>query len=170
MRRDTRRGILTSLLPLAMIMLAAAPAGATCGKATVGEMNWPSGQILASSVRFILEVGYGCEVDLMQTATVPGISSMVEKGEPDVIPELWLNSVKTIYDRGATAGLVVDLGDVFEGGGVEGWWIPRYLSDAHPEMKTVANIIENSSLFTDPETPQKGRFYNCPPGWACQIV
>lgn len=151
-------------------MIASLPAHASCGRTTVGEMNWPSGQFLASTVRFVLEAAFGCKVDLVQTATVPGITSMVQRGLPDVTPELWLNSVKAISDQGISERVIIDMGDIFEGGGVEAWWIPRYVAAAHPQIKTVADLTENARLFADPEVPGKGRFYTCPPGWACQIV
>lgn len=50
--------------------------------------------------------------------------------------------------------------------------MPRYLvegPDAEaPDLKSVFDLPEYKHLFTDPEVPDKGRFYNCILGWACE--
>ena len=48
-------------------------------------------------------------------------------------------------------------------GGVEGWWVPTYLVDEHPELATIEGILENPELVG-------GMFNNCPDGWGCRIV
>ena len=52
----------------------------------------------------------------------------------------------------------------------EGWWIPPFTAKAHPELKTVLDIIEHPELFPDSEDPSKGAFIGCPAGWGCQHV
>ncbi len=153
-----------------MLYITSSTALAACGKVTVGEMNWGSAQVIANVEKFILEAGYGCEVELVQTATVPCMASMVEKGEPDIASEVWINSVKEVYDKGVADGRLYTAGNVLSEGGVEAWWIPKYFSEKHPEIKTVADLMANASMFKDPEDPSKGRFYNCPSGWACKII
>lgn len=37
-------------------------------------------------------------------------------------------------------------------------------------MRSVADLPRYKALFRDPEEPAKGRFYNCPTGWTCEIV
>ncbi|WP_205508360.1 glycine betaine ABC transporter substrate-binding protein, partial [Stenotrophomonas indicatrix] len=39
-----------------------------------------------------------------------------------------------------------------------------------PELRSVADLPRYKALFRDPEEPAKGRFYNCPTGWTCEIV
>jgi glycine betaine/proline transport system substrate-binding protein len=145
-------------------------AWAACGKVTIGEMNWGSAQVIANLEKFILEAGYGCQVELIQTTTVPAMTSMIEKGEPDIASEIWINSVKEVFDKGVKEGRVVSAGDVLADGGVEAWWVPAYFAKAHPQIKTIQDVIANAALFQDPEEPGKGRFYNCPSGWACKII
>jgi glycine betaine/proline transport system substrate-binding protein len=143
---------------------------ADCGKVTIGEMNWGSAQVIANVEKFVLEAGYGCQVGLIQTSTVPAMTSMVEKGEPDIASEIWINSVKEVFNKGVEDGRVVSAGDVLSDGGVEAWWIPKYVAEAHPDLKTIQDVIANAKMFPDPEDPSKGRFYNCPSGWACKII
>ena len=143
---------------------------AECGKVTIGEMNWNSARVIANVEKFILEKGYGCEVELAQTTTVPAMISMVEKGEPDIAAEIWIHSISESFEQGLAEGRVVSAGNVLSDGGVEAWWIPAYFAEAHPEIRTVRQLMDNAHLFQDPEDPSKGRFYNCPSGWACKII
>ena len=70
---------------------------------------------------------------------------------------------RPIYAKLEAEGKVTRLADVFKPGGVEGWWIPSYLAEAHPELTTVKGIMANPKLVG-------GRFNNCPDGWGCRIV
>lgn len=168
-----RSGRCFGFVAAAIVMMLAVTTGAAlaeCGKVTVGEMNWNSARVIANVEKFILETGYGCEVELVQTATVPAMTSMVEKGEPDIASEIWINSVRESFDNGVAEGRIVSAGNVLADGGVEAWWVPAYFAEAHPEIRTVQQVMDNAQLFQDPEEPSKGRFYNCPSGWACKII
>ncbi len=155
---------------LAALIVTSGMALAACGKVTIGEMNWPSASVIANVEKFILKAGYGCEVELVQTALVPAMTSMVEKGEPDVASEIWINSVRESFEKGVAEGRLVSAGNVLSDGGIEGWWIPAYFAAAHPDIRTVQQVLDNAQLFQDPEDPSRGRFYNCPSGWACKII
>ena len=69
---------------------AAAPvaeaAAQACGKVTVANMNWQSAEVLANIDDVILTEGYGCEVELVPGDTMPTLTAMMEKGQPDVAP------------------------------------------------------------------------------------
>ena len=162
-----RYGIAVAVTVMALLVTSGV-ALAECGKVTVGEMNWNSARVIANVEKFVLEVGYGCEVELVQTATVPAMTSMVEKGEPDVASEIWINSVRESFDKGLAEGRIVSAGNVLSDGGVEAWWVPAYFAEANPDIRTVKQVMDNAHLFQDPEDPSKGRFYNCPSGWACK--
>ena len=136
----------------------------------IAEMTWPSAAALAHIHAIVLEEGYGCGVEVVAGDTVPTISSMVAKGNPDIAPELWINSVREIWSEAEQDGVVVTAGDVFSKGGVEGWFIPRYVADANPGLKAASDLPEYAHLFPDPEDSERGRLYSCPPGWQCEIV
>lgn len=38
-----------------------------------------------------------------------------------------------------------------------------------PTLKTIADLGQYAQVFKDPEEPDKGRFYNCPAGWTCEL-
>jgi glycine betaine/proline transport system substrate-binding protein len=91
------------------------------------------------------------------------VTSVSENGEPDIVTELWLNSTGAAYERLEEQGRVERVNEVLEPGGVEGWWIPTYLAEEHPELTTIEGILENPDLVG-------GTFNNCPDGWGCRIV
>ncbi len=125
-------------------------------------MGWASGEAISALTKFVLEQGYGCTVTLVPTDTVPAVTSLAENGQPDVVPEIWSNSAPA-YNGLVDEGKVVTAGNTFANGGEEGWWIPQYLADAHPELMTLEGILANPELVDS-------RFHNCPVGWGCRIV
>lgn len=135
----------------------------------IAEMTWPSAAVLAHVHAAILEKGFGCKVEIVTGDTVPTASSMLSRGRPAVAPELWTSVIKASWEEGLQNGKVVDLGDAITDGTVEGWFIPRYVQEAHPELKSGSDVIARPDLFPDPEDPSKGRLYSCPPGWACEL-
>ncbi|AOY89773.1 glycine/betaine ABC transporter substrate-binding protein [Marinobacter salinus] len=145
---------------------AAAPAIAQadeCGQVSITEMNWASASVVTNVAKFIMEQGYGCEVSVVPSDTVPAVTSVAENGEPDIVTELWLNSTGEVYKRLEAEGKVERLGEVLTPGGVEGWWLPTYVVEEHPELKTIEGIMANPELVD-------AQFNNCPDGWGCRIV
>ena len=142
--------------------IGASNANADCGDVSIGAMGWASGESITAVATFVLEVGYGCNVSVVPTDTIPAVTSLAENGQPDIVPEVWRNSAQA-YGGLEDAGKVITASDVFQNGGEEGWWIPTWLADKHPELKTIDGILAN---------PDKvgGRFHNCPVGWGCRIV
>jgi len=139
-----------------------AMAQAECGEVSVAEMNWASGQIITSITAFLMEQGYGCDVQIVQSATTTAITSLAENNEPDIVPELWVNSAQA-YFRLEEEGKVKKAADVFADGGSENWWVPAYLVEKHPELATIEGVLDNPELVG-------GRFHNCPDGWGCRIA
>ena len=73
---------------------------AACGKITIADMNSPSATLMAQLDPLILKHGYGCDVDVVPGDTMPTGTSMIEKGEPDIAPELWTNSFTIALRKG----------------------------------------------------------------------
>ncbi len=134
-----------------------------CGQVSITEMNWASGQVVTAVANFIMTQGYDCNVSVVQSDTVPAVTSVAENGEPDIVTELWLNSTGDGYEQLKADGKIVEAGPVLEPGGVEGWWVPTYLAEAHPEVTTIEGVLANPGLVGE-------RFYNCPEGWGCRVV
>ena len=162
---------IAGLVAAAFLVLAlSAPALAKCGKVTISEMNWDSAAVAAHVEGIILTKGYGCQVEMVPGDTVPTVTSMTEKGEPDIAPEIWINSVSEVVDKAVKEGRLKIAGEILTDGGEEGWWVPEYLVKKYPDLTTVQAVMKRPDLFQDKEDPGKGRFYGCPSGWACQII
>ena len=99
---------------------------------------------------------------------MPTATSMMEKGEPDIAPELWINAVRTALDAATAEGRLHYAAEVFSDTGEEGWWIPQYIADANPEIQTVSDALARPDLFPHPEG-DGGGLYTCPSGWNCQL-
>lgn len=150
----------------AAVGLAALPATATtahaCGEVSITEMNWASAQVVTRVSKFLMEQGYGCKVTVVPSATVTAAKSLAETGKPDIATELWLNgaaAVKKVMEEGK----VIELTKVLSDGGIEGWYIPKYIADKHPELKTIDGIKANPQLVG-------GTINQCPEGWGCKIA
>jgi glycine betaine/proline transport system substrate-binding protein len=156
------RYILSAALA-ALTIPGAALANEDCGEITIAEMNWASAGVVVAVSNFLLEQGYGCDVTIVPSDTTPAVTSLSENNEPDIVPELWPNSAGDAYKKIKADGKIVELTSVLEPGGVEGWWIPTYLAEAHPELKTIEGVMANPELVG-------GMFNNCPDGWGCRIV
>jgi glycine betaine/proline transport system substrate-binding protein len=142
---------------------------AQCGSVTIADMNWSSASLIANIDQVILSEGFGCDAELVPGDTMPTGTSMIEKGEPDIAPELWSNSMKDALDRGVEEGRLRYAGKSLSDGGEEGFWIPQFLVDENPELATIEGIKANPQLFPHPEDSDVGMFMGCPAGWNCQI-
>ncbi|MCB1418232.1 MAG: ABC transporter substrate-binding protein [Notoacmeibacter sp.] len=154
----------------AVLAFSSSSFAADCGKVTIANMNWQSAEVLAQIDNIILKDGYGCNVELVPGDTMPTLTSMMEKGEPDVAPEAWINAVREPLDKAVKEGKLVYAAESLSDGGEEGWWIPKYVADANPDIKTIDDALKHPELFPAPEDPSKGAVHNCPSGWNCQIT
>ena len=140
-----------------------------CGKVSIASMSWASASVMAEIDKLILSAGYGCDAQLASGDTVPTFTSMRETGQPDLVPELWMNAVAEQLDAAVASGEIIVGAEVLADGGEEGWWIPRYVADAHPEITTVTDALDRPDLFPAPDDEALGAVHSCPPGWGCQI-
>lgn len=139
-----------------------------CGKVVISDMNWNSATLVAHIDEFILHNGMGCKVERIPGDTVPSAISMIEKGQPDLTPEFWSNTLW--IDQYVEEGRLKLAGNLFHEGAIEGFWVPGYLVDEYPELATIDGIRKHAKLFKHPEDPNKSAIYNCPSGWVCQII
>ena len=158
-----------SILLAAALGVTSSQVLAECGTVTIAEMNWASAEFAANLDKIILSEGYGCNVELIPGATTTTFASMEAKGQPDIAPEFWANAVavrlKAAEEKGDLTVGVQLISDASEG-----WFISESVAKAHPELKTVADVLARPDLFPNKEEPGKGAFMNCPTGWACEIV
>lgn len=157
------KSILLAAVTTGSLALASTAFGAAHGKCEVSitEMDWGSSIIVTNVAKFIMEKGYGCEVETVPSATVTAVASLVETGKPDIVTELWMNAAGELEPL-MEAGDVEKMAPVLAQGGVEGWWVPNYLVEKNPELATIEGILANPEAVG-------GMFHTCPEGWGCQI-
>jgi glycine betaine/proline transport system substrate-binding protein len=146
-----RKLLIASAVAAGTMLGVSGQASAACGTVSIAEMNWASAQLMANVDKIILESGYGCKVDIVPGDTMPTFTSMNEKGQPDVAGELWINAVANPLNAQAKAEVAFiqyqrarlqALG--------EGWWLLPNTMKAHPELKTVLDVLERPDLFPHP--------------------
>ena len=160
----------STFLAAGLMTMAGAAQAEDCGRVTIANMNWASAEVLANIDAIILSQGYGCEAELVAGDTTPTLTSMIEKGEPDVAPEAWINAMRTQLDAGVAEGRLHYASESLSDGGVEGWWIPKFFAEKHPEIKTIDDALAHPELFPHPDDAAKGGIHNCPEGWGCRII
>lgn len=141
---------------------------ATDCKVHIGDLNWDSANFHDRVAGFILEHGYDCDVTLTYGGTLPIMAAHYEQ-KNDLIMELWYDNLKGEYDQAEENGMVQRL-TANTPDGAQAWYIPRYVQEANPGLRSVFHLPRYKHLFTDPEEPSKGRFMNCIPGWACETI
>lgn len=169
----TRLTLAVSALAVTAALGAGPARAADCGSAgtvTIAEMTWLSAATLAHITQRILADGYGCDAQLVPGDTVPTATSMLTRSTPDIAPELWVSTAQSIWDQMQERGNVYKASDIFASGGEEGWWIPDYVAEANPGLRSVEDLAAHWELFAEPANPGQGRLYGCPPGWGCEII
>lgn len=158
---------------LGLAMPATTLQAAECGtdrNLTIAGMTWLSAGTLAYITRDILVDGYGCNAEVVPGDTVPTATSMYTRSKPDIAPEMWVSTARSIWDKSMAKGNVYKAGDIFESGGIEGLWMPDYVAEAHPEIKSISDLPANWEVFKDPSDPSKGRIFGGPPGWGAEVI
>ncbi|MGY5808639.1 glycine betaine ABC transporter substrate-binding protein [Rhizobium sp. LEGMi198b] len=160
----------STCLAVGYLGLSLPASAAGCGTVTLALHNVQSAEVLTYVDKFILENGYGCSVETMPGDTVPSTTSMVEKSEPDVSSETWVDLLPEIVPRGLKDQKIIEAAKALPDGGVQGWWIPKYVAEAHPDIKTIDDALKHPELFPDPEDSSKGVIFNGAQGWGATVV
>ncbi|AVH45354.1 glycine betaine ABC transporter substrate-binding protein [Agrobacterium tumefaciens] len=150
--------------------MSGAAAHAACGEISLSAFNWQSAEVNTYVDQFILNNGYGCDASVVAGDTVPTLTSMIEKGQPDISPAVAPSVIGELYVNGVAEGRVMQIGTAISDGSVSGWYVPKYLVDAHPDIKTVDNALKHPELFPTPEDPSKGGVIQGPQGWGDTVV
>jgi glycine betaine/proline transport system substrate-binding protein len=162
---------------LATAVVAAAPALAADAKCELdrpvvfADLNYDSAQFHTAVAQYIVKNGYGCAVDSIPGDTIPLING-VARGDADVIMEIWTANPAQAWVDAEKAGKTVALGTTYPDA-VEGWFVPTAATAAGAPLaglKSVTDLPKFKTALADPEEPGKGRFYNCPAGWQCEVV
>lgn len=164
-----RKLIASSLLAAGTLFYAGAASASDCGAVTIAEMDWESATLLANIDAIILGEGYDCDVTLVPGGTMITFATMDRDGQPDIAPELWINAFRDDVNAAVSDGRLHIAAQALTDGGVEGWWIPAFIAEAHPEIRTIRDALDRPDLFPHPTDEEKAAIHNCPSGWNCRI-
>lgn len=141
------------------------------------DFGHDSGDVHNKIAAFIIQHGYGYDVDHIHADTHAGMMAM-RKGDLHVGMELWIDNIRDLWNDALDAGDLIDLGNNFPDA-PQGWYVPTYMIEGDPErgiepmapdLKTVHDLPKYWELFKDPENPRKGRFYNSPTLWETYTI
>lgn len=162
-----RQWLAASLLVLFTFLMPASAMAACESPVKFGALTWESGQFITGVLKYLTEEGYDCEVQEVPGAG-PALETALSQNDIQVIGEQWVGR-SPIMEKAIAAGDVAVIGDTLEGGATQGWYVPKYVLEDNPDLKSYQDLPKFADLFRDPEDPSRARFMNCPTGWTCEI-
>jgi glycine betaine/proline transport system substrate-binding protein len=133
-----------------------------CGQVTLNEQAWAGSTANTYVAKYVLENDLGCTVKITKIAEIPVYQAMAD-GKVDAVLEDWqhVDQYKQYVDKQHTVVMGGPLGVK----GHIGWFIPKYLMDAHPEFKTWKGLKGEETLFKTPESGSQGMFLGGDPSY-----
>jgi len=127
------------------------------------DVGWDSIKLNNALAGFVAEKGFG-----LQWTETPGSTPIIHealvKGDVDVVMEEWTDNIPS-YKKDLAAGKFVELGVNFNDN-FQGFYIPAYVAEAHPDLRSVKDLARHADLFPDPEQKGRSRIYGGIPGWS----
>jgi len=143
----------------------------SCGPAISVADSASQGSNFSSHLdEYILRHGYGCDITAVAGNTVLSATSIVERGQPNVISEAWIGFVREIIDPALAEGRIVLGAEILSDGSAQGWYVPDYILDENPDIKTVEDALKRPDLFPSPEDPSRGAIHNGAHGWGLTAI
>ena len=142
---------------------------AACGKVHLGDFDWDSANVHTAIASFILEIGYGCKVEVSKGSTTPIMAALFDQ-QIDIVTEVWRDNLVQLMEDNLAKGNIVELGiNTPESG--QGFYVDKPTSDKYG-LKHVNDMkrADIAALFADPEAPGKGRMTSCISGWTCYTI
>lgn len=141
------------------------------------DFSHDSSQIHNRIGAFIVEHGYGYDVDFLYAETHPGMLAM-RRGDAHIGMELWVDNFLDLWEDSIANDQLLDMGPNYPDA-LQGWYVPTYVIEGDPErgiepmapdLRSVADLPRYWELFQDSEDPTKGRFHNAPTGWEAYSI
>ena len=162
-----RQWIALSLLCMGVLLLPVSASAACDSPIKFGALTWESGQFISGVLKYIAEDGYDCTIEEVPGAG-PALETALSQNDIQVIGEQWVGR-SPIMEQAIEQNKVAVIGDTLKGGATQGWYVPKYVLEENPGLRSYQDLPKYAELFKDPEDPSKSRFMNCPSGWTCEI-
>ena len=129
---------------------------------TFADVGWDSIKLNSALAGLVAEEVFGYTWEETPGST-PISHEALMAGDVDVHMEEWTDNIAA-YAADLEAGRFVELGVNFNDN-YQGFYIPRYVADQYPDLKTVKDLANYAELFPDPEDSSKGIIYGGITGW-----
>ena len=129
---------------------------------TFADVGWDSIKINNAMAGLVAEHVFGYTWQETPGST-PISHEALLKGEIDVHMEEWTNKIEN-YAKDLKDGKFVELGVNYDDNH-QGFYIPKYIADKYPDLKTVKDLAKHADLFPDPDDKSKGIIYGGVTGW-----
>ena len=162
------KNLLLSFVFAGVMALGATSANAKC-KVHLGDFDWDSANVHTAIAGFIIEKGYGCDVEVTKGSTSPIMAAHYDQ-QLDIITEVWRDNIVQMHEEAVSKGQIIELG-VNTPSSTQGFYVDKATSDKYG-LKSVEDMKkpEIAKLFADPEAPGKGRMTSCISGWTCYTI
>lgn len=166
MKKTTRSLLLLAMLLPCVSAGCGAAGGTAAGKEktalTFADVGWDSIKLNNALAGFVAEKVFGYTWQETPGST-PISHEALLKGEIDIHMEEWTANIPS-YAPDLKAGRFTELGVNFDDNR-QGFYIPKYLADRCPELKSVKDLARYAELFPDPEDASRGIIYGGIVGW-----
>jgi glycine betaine/proline transport system substrate-binding protein len=161
--RWVRRIAAAGVIAVAAIAVAISAASAASKPTIVLANNSWEGSVANNVVaQYVIEKNLGYNVNLLTIDEIPAWPAMVQ-GKVSAVMEVWGHSpLYAQYVKGNHK--VVDAGLEGPGGNI-GWYVPTYLVQQHPELKTWKGVQKDWKLFVTPQSSPQGQFLDGSPSY-----
>lgn len=166
-RRPGRRHAIVAAILLAAAAVATTASGAparSAGKPTItlATNSWEGS--LANNVvaQYVIQKYLGYTVNLVTIDEIPAWAAMTQ-GKMSAVLEEWGHSPQ--YAQYIKKNhQVIDAGLEGPSGNI-GWYVPTYLVQQHPELKTWKGVKKDWKLFVTPQSSPQGQFLDGSPSY-----
>ena len=166
-RRPGRLAVILTvagLAAIAVVVTAATASAGSNGKPTIVLANnsWEGSTANNVVAQYVIEKNLGYNVNLLTIDEIPAWPAMTQ-GKLSAVLEVWGHSpLYTKYVQGNHQ--VVDAGLEGPDGNI-GWYVPTYLVQQHPELKTWQGVQKDWKLFVTPQSSPQGQFLDGSPSY-----
>ena len=131
----------------------------------LAENSWLNAKLNTAVAKILLEDEMGYPVEVVPIDG-DGQFPALDKGELHATLEVWVSGRSAEIQEYTEKG-TVEIGGELGVVGRQGWFIPAYMLDEHPELATWEGLKdpEIAALFSTPETGDKGQLFLGDPTW-----
>jgi glycine betaine/proline transport system substrate-binding protein len=163
-RMPVRLAVVVALVGLVAVAISAGAASGRASKPTIVLANnsWEGSVANNVVAQYVIEKNLGYNVNLLTIDEIPAWPAMVQ-GKVSAVMEVWGHSpLYAQYVKGNHK--VVDAGLEGPSGNI-GWYVPTYLMQQHPELKTWKGVKKDWKLFVTPQSSPQGQFLDGSPSY-----